>query len=128
MEFRISLGRSHGLSNTPENRESVEYSKLLPPVFYQLKTGEKLNNHTYHTTNTRNCHAIFHLQTESEKQLEIERQKDRHTLLEMSTLQSYKNSLESIKNQISLPCLYRHIYSLSKDDLRTMKKMYGFEV
>ncbi|CAH8549313.1 unnamed protein product [Schistosoma margrebowiei] len=70
---------------------------------------------------------VFHLQPESEKQLAIERQRNKYKL-GLSTLQSNTNSSECIKNQISFPCLFRHIYSLSRDDLQTMRTIYGFEV
>ncbi|CAH8536251.1 unnamed protein product [Schistosoma intercalatum] len=70
---------------------------------------------------------VFHFQPESEKQLAIERQRHKYKL-ELSTLQSNTNSSECIRNQISFPCLFRHIYSLSRDDLQTMRTIYGFEV
>lgn len=57
----------------------------------------------------------------------MERQRHKYKL-ELSTLQSNTNSLECIRNQISFPCLFRHIYSLSRDDLQTMRTIYGFEV
>ncbi|CAH8528519.1 unnamed protein product [Schistosoma mattheei] len=70
---------------------------------------------------------VFHFQPESEKQLAIERQRHKYKL-ELSTLQSNTNSSECIRNQISFPCLFRHIYSLSRDDLQTIRTIYGFEV
>ncbi|CAI2728289.1 unnamed protein product [Schistosoma spindalis] len=70
---------------------------------------------------------VFHFQPESEKQIAIERQRHKYKL-ELLTLQSDTNSSECLRNQISFPCLFRHIYSLSRDDLQTMRTIYGFEV
>ncbi|CAH8551711.1 unnamed protein product [Schistosoma rodhaini] len=70
---------------------------------------------------------VFHFQSESEKQLPIEKRRHKDKL-GVSTFPSNINSTECFKNQISFPCLFRHIYSLSRDDLQTIRTIYGFEV
>ncbi|TNN15918.1 hypothetical protein EWB00_000907 [Schistosoma japonicum] len=71
--------------------------------------------------------VAFRYLPESEKQWPIQKQK--HLCkYKTSTFPTHNNSTQCLKSQISLPCLFRHIYSLSKDDLQTMRTVYGFEV
>ncbi|KAK4471209.1 hypothetical protein MN116_004658 [Schistosoma mekongi] len=71
--------------------------------------------------------VAFRYLPESEKHLASQKQKHLYKH-KVSTVHSYNNSREYMKSQISSPCLFQHIYSLSKDDLQTMRTVCGFEV
>ncbi|CAH8551081.1 unnamed protein product [Heterobilharzia americana] len=74
----------------------------------------------------------FRFKPESERQLEIKQYKAATLLQQNSVVQCGKSlsasSLLSMKNQISLPCLFKHVYSISREDLQTMRAVYGFQI
>ncbi|CAH8849115.1 unnamed protein product [Trichobilharzia szidati] len=76
--------------------------------------------------------VAFRFQPESVKKKEIVEYKTSTMLQQNPKLKRlYSLSTSSLfinKNQISLPSLFRHVYSISRDDLNTIRTVYGFQV
>ncbi|VDP99575.1 unnamed protein product [Trichobilharzia regenti] len=77
--------------------------------------------------------VAFRFQPESMRKEEIEEYTISTMLQQKNPKLKSRRSLSASslfinKNQISLPCLFRHVYSISREDLNTIRTVYGFQV